>query len=455
MTTRQNNKNKNTVRIKQMSKETHAKHEEHEIAKKLREHNDAIRKKVVGITEPQHARSSADFRPSAVRLKIKTPTAPEHVVCPLINHWSRALNSGMSLAGVDPSELKIPLPDTSDGFTMQSSLPLTNTGQVDLESFGTTSNWTDAIFWFYPDGAKDNGRGFQPTSVTGAAGGGQAFIGANVSAEETNVFSTPGVWAYCTSAGATGAYFAPPQPGTNVNFGPFQGIDVDAYDVVNVPERPIDFNNRTVKFTVEVSVISKVVNTEGGVRFVCPSYWPGSSVLGGSSRLMSQTRRDPTYVDYNFGTRRKVVFTYVPDAKSLRFGDMSTGGGIQNLSLFDSRCMMHIYGMDADTKLLVRYVWSQEYRGTTVNALATHSRMTPDVVHLSNALQHMSNYPVDGKPVSLSEHVAAQKVFAQPAACNLAQARGVNMDDVKEVAKHAPSVLSDLAGIGGLIAGFL
>lgn len=421
---------------------------EHGLEQQLEKHRKDLAARRVGLTGPR-PRSSLDFsKPTSLAMKLKPATKAEHICCPLVNKWSKALAEGMQVA--DP-DTKIPLPDTNEGFVAKPSVSIVNSGQFVVDAF--TADDTGASFWFYPDGDHANGAGFFPTGLTYAGLPYTDYlVGANVSAVTPSIGTGPGVWGYFDSGQLENIFFAPPQP-TLAN--PLFPMNLDPLDTVQVPSASENFANRTVKLTVEVTIISEELTIRGGIRWSNPSMWPGSEGAGGQSVLVSQTRREPTYADYPFRNSRTHTFTYFPNAESVRFGSMDTTGVTQDISLFNSRCVMQFYGMEPKNAVLVRYIWSQEYRGTRTNAISTPSPVTTDVVHLANALPAMSVYSANGKPPTLTQHVAHQKVLAHPVAKSLASAKGLDLGDVKAVANKAGSVFSDIASIGGLVAGLL
>jgi hypothetical protein len=392
----------------------------------------------VGIVRGNSGPRNHPVQPAnTISLKHGKPSHKD-VCSPEVNGWSELLASGMTVPNAD---VKMGLP--GNGSTVpKESVTISNTGQLVLSGFSDTQQ--SATMWFFPDGGED-GKSFKPTGVQGGPTFAQpVLVGANVSPAESNLYSTPGYFRYTTDEVAEGLSFAATSdPG-------LLSIDIDPLDLVKVPEKPMDFNNRTLKFTVEISLISELTSTRGGIRVYNPYMPPGDSVSGGVSQLLKTTRRDRSYVDQPFSAKRSFTYTYMPNDKSVDFGQQTSAVNSTSVFLYDSRFVIQLYGLREEEDVLVRYVWVQEYTGTPVNSISTFSTVAADHVHVANAIPHMTNYEPSGrKNPTLAEHVAAMKVKARPVAAAMAAASGIQPDDHKALAKAAPSLLSELGGILG------
>jgi len=417
------------------------KHKERKLREQERLRKEVIRdvtKVKVGMLEGgQGPRSKA---PRVLGLKAAKVTH-ESIVSQEVNSFSRALASGMTL---DDADVKMPLAGNGS-LVAKKSATVTNTGQalVSSPAAGTT-----VTMWLYPDGEQGSGKGFKPTGVQSGTGSAYpTFIGANVNctASTPQLYSAVGMYRIETDAAGLEEYFAPnSDPG-------LLGLEIDDLDLLEVPEKPSDFMNRTVKLTVEISVVSALVNTRGGVRVYNPYMAPGNSITGGTSVRLKAARRDPSYVDQPFSGKRTFSYTYMPNAESVNYGTMTTAVNSTSPFLYDSRFVLQAYGLGEGDEILVRFIWTQEYTGTTVNPIATPSVIAPDYVHLANAIPHLTNYSQNGKKnPTLSEHVAAMKIKSHPVAVGLAKAAGIDEDDHKSLAKHATSLLEKMSDLGPL-----
>lgn len=410
----------------------------------------------VGVVSTNTAPRTRSMRPKAQNVSsglLHNLKPEEKIVCPHICKWSRALSSGMQ---VPENDVKIPLPGEKGALVVGKSLPLTNTGQIEIDTIDTGNEGTGFNLYFFPDGRPADNACFFPTGVIGTSGE-RVIVGSNLGSPSVPAPGYRTAIGYYQRFGATlglteqNSRFAPGPFSLN----PIQPLFNDEYETVKSPEFESDLVNRTTKLSVEVTVISELQTTRGGVRCWNPDYWPGSDtvVSPAAPPLLSTARRDASYVDFPFGAKRTRIFNYAPAAESINYGNAGIGTApaaqySEDPLTVGSRFVLQVYGLRAGETVLVRWICSQEYRGSEVNALTTPSFMTPDVTHLANAIPHLSNYPTGGKPPpTLAEHVAQQKVLASPHATAHALSQGVDLDDPKKTAKASHGIFSDLMSV--------
>lgn len=377
----------------------------------------------------------------------------EKMTCPRIMRWSKAMDAGMQ---VPDNDVKIPLPG-DESLSVSKSMALTNTGQLEIDGFNSELN--GATIYCYPDGAAGSNTVFSPVGLTD--GGKPVIIGANLGGPDSANGIYPTAIGMLEYNGTTAGYatlkdsrFSPSRSGE----GCFP-LTFDDYDAVSLEEYVSDLQNRSTVLTVEVSLISDLQNTRGGVRCWNPDFWPGeedpvyrpTGGSGAAAPLLSSGRRDASYVDYEFSAKRSRVFRYAPAPQSIKYGDAGIGTNTGyppykvNGRVCGSRFVIQVYGLTENETIFIRFISSMEYRGTHVNALTTPSYMTPDIAHLANAIPRLSNYPTGGsKPPTLAEHVVHQKVIASPHAKALAESKGIDTEDVKKTAKAGHSIFSDI-----------
>jgi len=182
-----------------------------------------------------------------------------------------------------------------------------------------------------------------------------------------------------------------------------------------IPTLTSDVKFKLTAFGVRISFVGKLTDTEGFVDFYNPYHWTGTP---DDPKDLSSLRRDPSHRREYFSNKRTHTFVWHPNCESASYASQD------RVTLFNpadkvSRFMLQVSGVEAGDKFEVEYIGFQEFTGHPAISTNTPSPITPDLVHVANAIPEMKGKmnrgASNGRRTNLAQHVAAQKVMASKA----------------------------------------
>lgn len=379
----------------------------------------------------------------AVKLK------PEQLCDPMVESWTELMK--------DPFEAPsqgVYMPLHEDNFPCP-VFSARNYATADI--VGTTGQ--EVLIRCYPEAIElnDNIMQFKRATFAGVGppSGFQGII-LNSSLSDATGVSTGIAASYHTSTGAN-------------NLIQFTNNDTPIrYDAVTTPVINIlesartDIQCRTIAYGVRVSFISQLQNTEGWVEFIQP--YEGGFGIGAAQSGFTANRRSPEYRRRFFSDHRTHTFVWSPNCDSIKMADFDTNAPTTDSTF--SRMYLRLGGLSTGDIIMTEIVCNQEYTGRSFQGFTTNTHVTPEAIHVSNALatyhgQGNADRTANGKLTrvkSMAHEIAAHKLSSHPLASRILH-QIVGMGEgalagrsLLQIAKSALPKIGSLIAEGGEMA---
>jgi hypothetical protein len=192
------------------------------------------------------------------------------------------------------------------------------------------------------------------------------------------------------------------------------------------PGQPVEYQARTVAWGIRISFVNELSDTKGWVEFIEP-YEAGYSTT--TSDSFNAQRRTRSYRRRFFSDHRTHEFIWTPNCEAIKFAKIDSEAAA--IRTVPARSFVRLGGLANNDEIMVEIMSTQEIVSRQFAAQSQVTHVTPDSIHVQNALASYpgANPDVTGngkltKTTTIAHEVTAHKIMSHPILHKLAAAAG-------------------------------